>query len=94
MCRASLLETVREDFARLERLVRQLSPSVTSLPLLRRGAFHSGLLDRRSCLFRREEGDEPHGCLEFLPFFHHGSSEHRNELNPRQRIIAGWCIWI
>ena len=56
-------------------------------------ALHPRLLDRRSCPFRREEGDEPFGCLGFLRAFYQSGGEHRDELNPgrhRADEIDAW----
>ena len=38
------------------------------------------LLDRGSCLFRREKFDEAFGCLGILSTFHHSGGEHLDKL--------------
>ena len=42
--------------------------------------LHPCLLDRRSCLFRREKVDEAFGCLGILSTFHHSGGEYLDEL--------------
>src|SRR5208283_1907092 len=43
-------------------------------------ALHPRFLDRWSCFFRRQESDQPSGCVWILRSFHNGGGEYLVEL--------------